>query len=94
MIDPPDHLSSPSLAPEAGFCNRHGLARLISWGCYECALCEQERLEACVCGGTGRCVDCILLGGRKRVGPGGTFSTAIKCEPFCDTLCPRCCPDS
>ncbi|HSA66358.1 MAG TPA: hypothetical protein VLE24_01695 [Methyloceanibacter sp.] len=89
-----DRRARPSLAPEAGFCERHGLAQFNSWGFYECPLCEQERLEACVCGGTGRCLACMLLGGRHRLGSDGREFSATRCEPDCDTLCPRCCPDS
>lgn len=85
----------PSDLPEtSGFCQRHGLARLLSWGCFECPLCAEARLEGCVCGGTARCVDCMMLGGRHRVGPDGREYTAARCTPGCDTLCPKCCPDS
>ena len=77
-------LDEEELARAGGFCARHGLRELLSWGLYECPLCERERLEACQCGGTGRCPGCLLLGG----------SWFVKCDPDCDTLCGVCCPDS
>lgn len=62
-----------------GFCDKHGLLRLIGWGTYECPLCELAREDACACGGTGRCEH---------------RPYACPVEACCDGLCCECCPDS
>ena len=40
-------------------CERHPAhPKRIGWGILECRECERERIESCVCKGSGMCVGC------------------------------------